>query len=269
MEFKIDEKVVVKANDEMYIVRAMNENNKMYACEGDYYGEPQLEVYHESELKKFETFIYPSTELTNGERTNIISRVSCSNKETVIKFEINRNIIKFNISKYPITLQGLLKILLNEININSYKYDRVSPFKMIHSYIDGEHKFRIAYSDLREMNTCDSSYLTIDDILKTNCNMQVVEGDYEMFIPNLIELAKFENVLIFGHGDKQEIKGLQNEMNRSKYLNKNKETYVNELIKFGFTIPERFNTEIENIDNDYLEKIVSAIDKSDLKKKFR
>lgn len=265
MEFKVDERVVVKANDEMLIVRAMNENNKMYACEGDYYGESQLEVYHESELKKFEEFIYPSTELTDGKRTNIISRVSCSGKETIIEFEIDRNMIKFNISKCPITLQGLLKILLNEINIDSYKYNRISPFKVIHSFIDTEHKFKIIYPDMRQINKTDEHILNVDSIINANCNMQVIQGSYEIFIPNLIELAKFKNVLILENDGKQKIRGLENEMKRSMYLNVSKETYINELIKRGFVIPERFIDEIESMNNDYLEKVITTVDRYNLK----
>lgn len=260
MEFKVDERVIVKANDEMFIVRAINENNKMYICEGDFYGEPQLEVHHESELKKFEEFIYPSTELTDGKRTNIISRVSCSNKETIIEFEIENNIIKFNISKNPITLQGLLKILLNEIDIKNYKYDRISPYMTHHEFTDKRHKFFISYFDLRELDLVDfgisDNYMYTDEILTTNSNMLVEIGEYEIFIPNLIEVARFKN-LIINNGNGEEIKALTNEMNRSKYLNISKEMYVNDMQKLGFKVPDRFKKDIDSFDYECLDSMVN------------
>lgn len=270
MEFKVNDKVIVKCESDINITEIgtiesiLSEDYKIYGVNFDSLESEFVIAYHENELKKFEESIYPSTEFTDGKRTNIISRVSCSNKETVIQFEINKNKIKFNISKNDITLIGLLKILLNEININSYKYERVSPFKMIHVFEDTKHKFKISYPDLRNINEYTKLDIRTDDIIETDCNMLVCKGEYEIFIPNLLELARLKNVLIVGENEKEEIRGLRNEINRSKYLNKSNTTYINELIKHGFTIPERFNDKIENIDSKHLDELIENIEKHEL-----
>lgn len=267
MEFKVNEKVVISETKEVVtIAKIIDTYYNIYGVYGtkDDEDKKTMYAYLENELEKFNEFIYPSVELTAGKRTNIISRTSCSGKESIIKFEIEKNIIKFELSKSPLCLQGLLKILLNEIDIHSYKYDRISPFKLTQNFIDKEHVFRIVYPDMRQINKTDEYILSVDLILKTNCNMQVTAGSYEIFIPNLIELAKFKNVLLLETDGTQKIRGIENEMKRCKYLNIDKESYINEMIKRGFAIPQKFIDNTENMEHEYLQKIIDTLDKYNL-----
>lgn len=261
--FEVGELVTHKVlGEELTVIKSMEvpmwsgDNNLFcYMCE---YKDGKREIFESTGLERIQVEVkndLPSTELTNGKRTNIISRVSCSDKETIIKFEIENNMIKFDISKNPITLQGLLKILLNEINIKTYKYDRISPYTTHHEFTDKRHKFFISYFDLREFGNFNKKYISTDEVLTTNSNMLVEIGEYEIFIPNLIEVARFKN-LIINNGNGEEIKALNNEMNRSKYLNISKEMYINDMQKLGFKVPDRFKKAIDSFDYECLDLMI-------------
>lgn len=95
--------------------------------------------------------------------------------------------ISFSI-KGSMNMKTVLKILLKYIEeLKVFNYERVSPYKIIHEFArdreDKCHVFKIKFIDLYgEVET--------KEILKTNSSMNLEEGEYSVFIPDLLEVAK-------------------------------------------------------------------------------
>ena len=114
-----------------------------------------------------------------------------------VKYKVDREItwnmvgklnMSFSIKGASTNIRTVLKILLKYIDkLKSVNYERVSPYKIIHEFDrdreDKCHVFKIKFIDLYgEVET--------KEILKTNSSMNLEEGEYSVFIPDLLEVAK-------------------------------------------------------------------------------
>lgn len=173
-------------------------------------------------------------EVSKVEKTNRISRISGSGKESIIEYDIEENEICFNISKNPINLSTVLKILLHETELFNYKYERVSPFKLNRKY-DGDEQGHIFTLNFIEIRTFEIQTV---ELLKTDRCMNVL-GSLRMFIPDFLELCVERNILQRVDNGYKVIKKLHEPMEYCTYL-KSKPS-IRQLEKEGFIIPDKWD----------------------------
>lgn len=101
--------------------------------------------------------------------------------------------LKVNI-KGRIHITTLCKILLNYVDgLKNFTYKRVCPYKVIHEYAsnraDKTHLFYIKYLTIQEQ-------IKTQNIIQTDCSMVVTDGEYNFFIPDLLEVAKDRKLVV-------------------------------------------------------------------------
>lgn len=93
-----------------------------------------------------------------------------------------------------VNVTTLCKILLNYVEgLDNFTYKRVCPYKLIHEYArdrdDKTHLFYIKYLTVQEE-------IKTQNIIQTDCSMSITKGEYDFFIPDLLEVARDRNLVV-------------------------------------------------------------------------
>lgn len=107
------------------------------------------------------------------------------NDRVTILWNINKNYLYVKINR-PINLTSLLKRLLANVKeLRNFKYKRKSQYGILHESnknIQG-HRYAIRFQDIRD------NFIKTKEILITDSSMNMSQGEYYFFIPDLLEIA--------------------------------------------------------------------------------
>lgn len=201
-------------------------------------------VCNESDLKPREL----SPRMIDNKKSNIINRISNVNVVSRLKWNIEGLMLKINLSKANMGLIGVLKILLNETKIHeTLNYNRVSPFKLDRVYRKDiqKHVWTMNYIDMRDLKH------KSDILIEANKSLQMEVGEYEIFLPDFLELCVERKLLERNGNEYKLIRSLDSEIEKCEYVYD--EFTLEELEERGYTIPESFIKEINKRKHMYSE----------------
>lgn len=201
-------------------------------------------VCNESDLKPREL----SPRMIDNKKSNIINRISNVNVVSRLKWNIEGLMLKINLSKANMGLIGVLKILLNETKIHeTLNYNRVSPFKLDRVYRKDiqKHVWTMNYIDMRDLKHK-------SDIIITATNSMLMEvGEYELFIPDFLEVCVERKLLERNGNEYKLIRSLDSEIEKCEYVYN--EFTLEELKEKDYIIPDNFIKEINKRKHMYSE----------------
>ena len=121
-----------------------------------------------------------------------INAIQYYNGSIIIWNKIDSLNLKVSI-KGRVNMTTLCKILLKYVDgLRNFTYKRVCPYKIIHEYArdrdDKTHLFYIKYLTIQEE-------IKTQNIIQTDSSMSIIEGEYNFFIPDLLEVAKDRNLV--------------------------------------------------------------------------
>ena len=172
--FKIGDKVLIKLlNEEGEIISEsivlnnyfVKTSNYAYWCDGS-----ALEI------------------VDNKTKTN---KISYNDGQSVLSWKlIDKNNLKIKIHSGKLNLVTFFKILVSEIDeLKEFNYRRVSPYQVNWERpADREdkcHVFTIVFIDVKDNNKVKES-----EIVKLDNSLSLTEGEYNFFIPDLLELGR-------------------------------------------------------------------------------
>ncbi|MGL6184754.1 MAG: hypothetical protein ACRC1T_05180 [Clostridium chrysemydis] len=86
----------------------------------------------------------------------------------------------------------VLKVLLKHLDLEKFKYTRVCPYKVGHEYPrnneEKNHIFSIKYVDF-------SGEIKTQEVIRTDRNLAIENSKFNVFIPDLLEIAKDRNIV--------------------------------------------------------------------------
>lgn len=143
--------------------------------------------YLEEELELLEL---PTTPI------NKTNKINYKEGQGIISWElVDKNNLKVKIHNGRLNIVTLLKILIYEIGeLREFNYKRISPYKIewerpMHRE-DKSHVYKIVFIDVKDNNKIKES-----EIIKLNGSMSLEEGEYEFFIPDLLEVARLKGLV--------------------------------------------------------------------------
>lgn len=179
-------KVKVKCDgifqNEIGIVKKIKDNSCVYPIVVEF-DDLNIDItFRESDLEIIEEIIPKSINAIQYKGDNIVSwsKLDSLNLKVNIKGEF--------------FITTLCKILLNYVEeLNNFTYKRVCPYKLIHEKAryraDNTHLFYIKYITIQEE-------IKIKNIIQTNESLKIEEGEYNFFIPDLLELCKNRGLVL-------------------------------------------------------------------------
>lgn len=228
-------------NEEVEVLGYMEENKVLVRSIIDI---NNYMLCNESDLKPREL----SPRMIDNKKSNIINRISNVNVVSRLKWNIEGLMLKINLSKANMGLIGVLKILLNETKIHeTLNYNRVSPFKLERVYRKDiqKHVWTMNYIDIRDLKH------KSDILIEANKSLQMEVGEYEIFLPDFLELCVERKLLERNGNEYKLIRSLDSEIERCEYVYD--EFTLEELEERGYTIPESFIKEINKRKHMYSE----------------
>ncbi|MGV2640196.1 hypothetical protein GNF86_01905 [Clostridium perfringens] len=86
----------------------------------------------------------------------------------------------------------VLKVLIKHLDLKEFKYERICPYKVGHEYPcnneEKNHIFSIKYVDF-------SGEIKTQEILRTDRSLAIENCKFNVFIPDLLEIAKDRNIV--------------------------------------------------------------------------
>lgn len=187
--------------------------------------------------------------MIDGKRSNIINRTSSIGVVSRVKWKIEGLKLKINLSKANMGLTGVLKILLNETKIHeTLNYNRISPFKLDREYRKDlkKHVWTMNYIDMRDLKHK-------SDVIITATNSMLMEvGEYEIFIPDFLEVCVERKLLERNGNEYKLIRSLDSEIEKCEYVYN--EFTLEELKEKDYIIPDNFIKEINKRKHMYSEE---------------
>lgn len=143
-----------------------------------------------------------SNVLKNVDEYNELNKVVKTNKINykdglgIVSWELaDKNNLKVKVYSGRFNFMTLLKILISEIdNLKEFSYKRISPYKLewerpMHRE-DKTHVYKMVFIDVKDENKIKES-----EIIKLNCSMSLEVGEYDFFIPDLLEIARLKGLV--------------------------------------------------------------------------
>lgn len=177
--FEIEEEVILKSNGKRGVI-VSNMNMYWYIVatrEGSY-------LVTDNDLEKI---------LDKHIKTNILNYNS---GQAIISWKFaNNNNLNVKIHNGRLNVVTLLKILISEIDdLKEFNYKRVSPYKLVWERPmhreDKNHVYKMVFINVKDNNKVQES-----EIIKLNSSMSLEEGEYNFFIPDLLELARLKGLV--------------------------------------------------------------------------
>lgn len=86
----------------------------------------------------------------------------------------------------------VLKVLIKHLDLKEFKYKRICPYKVLHEYPcnneEKNHIFSIKYVDF-------NGEIKTQEILRTDRSLAIENCKFNVFIPDLLEIAKNRNIV--------------------------------------------------------------------------
>lgn len=86
----------------------------------------------------------------------------------------------------------VLKVLIKHLDLKEFKYKRICPYKVVHEYPcnneEKNHIFSIRYVDF-------SGEIKAQEILRTDKSLAIENCKFNVFVPDLLEIAKNRNIV--------------------------------------------------------------------------
>lgn len=165
------EGVIISSNPIMEVYLVKLSENEAYWCDEN--------VLQDVEKEKFKT-----------------NKINYNDGQGVLSWELlDKNNLKVKVHSGRFHIVTLLKILISEIdNLKEFSYKRISPYKLewerpMHRE-DKTHVYKMVFIDVKDENKIKES-----EIIKLNCSMSLEVGEYDFFIPDLLELARLKGLV--------------------------------------------------------------------------
>lgn len=124
-------------------------------------------------------------------KTQKLGKCKLKRNESIIEWNIEGKNITIKVSNKPCSILTLFKIILEQTELNNYKYNRVSPYKIYkkgYTQEDG-HIFILEFYDIKN-----DMKLNEVELIRTDKSL-AFEGEITMFIPDFIDLCVERSIL--------------------------------------------------------------------------
>lgn len=165
------EGVIISSNPIMGVYLVKLSENEAYWCNEN--------VLQNVEKEKFKT-----------------NKINYNDGQGILSWELlDKNNLKVKVHSGRFHIVTLLKILISEIDdLKEFGYKRISPYKLewerpMHRD-DKTYVYRMVFIDVKDNNKIKES-----EIIKLDCNLGLKEGEYDFFIPDLLELARLKGLV--------------------------------------------------------------------------
>ena len=183
-----------------------------------------------------------SNVLKNVDEYNELNKVVKTNKINykdglgILSWELlDKNNLKVKVHSGRFHIVTLLKILISEIDVlKEFSYKRISPYKLewerpMHRE-DKTHVYKMVFIDVKDENKIKES-----EIIKLNCSMSLEVGEYNFFIPDLLELARLKGLVKLEEDIYKYVEGRFIDVLNIKYID---DSMSKEKLKAsGWTVP--------------------------------
>lgn len=164
------------------------------------------------------------------------NKINYNDGQGILSWELlDKNNLKVKVHSGRFHIVTLLKILISEIDdLKEFGYKRISPYKL--EWERPTHRddktlvYKMVFIDVKDNNKIKES-----EIIKLDCNLGLKEGEYDFFIPDLLELARWKGLVRLEEDIYKYVEGRFIDVLNIKYID---DSMSKEKLKAnGWTVP--------------------------------